>query len=268
MELRPFSALEIYNSDPPGYSNDKLWFRGGFPDSFLAVSDDESGQWRTDFISTYVERDIPLMGPQISSVRLKRFWTMLAHYHGQQVVTTDLARSLGVSHTTIKAYMEILTDFYMIRQIQPWSGNTKKRLVKTPKTYLRDTGLLHSLLNISEFEALLGHPIIGTGWEGFVIENIVTQLSNKWRYSYYRTNDQTEVDLVLESPRNELWAIEVKRYSAPAIRMGFYNAYEDMGATHKFVIYPGSDRYPLNDETEVMGLIEFLKLLEKESANH
>nr|WP_225974289.1 AAA family ATPase [Arachidicoccus ginsenosidivorans] len=126
MELCPFSAAEIYNSDPLGYNNDKLWFRGGFPGSYLAENDNESWQWRADFISTYVERDIPLMGPKVSAMRLKRFWTMLAHYQGQQVVTSDLGKSLGVSHTTIKSYMDILTDFYMIRQIQPWSGNSKK----------------------------------------------------------------------------------------------------------------------------------------------
>ncbi|GAB3349579.1 ATP-binding protein [Arachidicoccus ginsenosidivorans] len=259
MELCPFSAAEIYNSDPLGYNNDKLWFRGGFPGSYLAENDNESWQWRADFISTYVERDIPLMGPKVSAMRLKRFWTMLAHYQGQQVVTSDLGKSLGVSHTTIKSYMDILTDFYMIRQIQPWSGNSKKRLVKTPKTYLRDTGLLHSLLNISNFESLLGHPIIGVSWEGFVIENIISKLSNKWRYSYYRTTGKTEVDLVLETPNNELWAIEIKRSSAPTVGSGYYNACEDMGATHKFVIYPGTDHYPLGDEVEVMGLIELVE---------
>jgi len=264
MELCPFSALEIYNSDPLAYNDNKLWLRGGFPGSFLAKGEQESWQWRTDFISTYVERDIPLMRPKISSARLKRLWTTLAQHNGKQVVTANLAKSLGVSHTTITSYMEILTDFYMIRQIQPWSGNTKKRLVRTPKTYLRDTGLLHSLLNISNFEALLGHPIIGTSWEGFVIENIITHLSNKWRYSYYRTTAQAEVDLVLETPHNELWAVEVKRSSAPTVRKGFYDACADMRATHKFVIYPGNDHYSLNDEIEVIGFIEFLKLVKKE----
>nr|WP_225974288.1 DUF4143 domain-containing protein [Arachidicoccus ginsenosidivorans] len=132
-------------------------------------------------------------------------------------------------------------------------------MVKTPKTYLRDTGLLHSLLNISNFESLLGHPIIGVSWEGFVIENIISKLSNKWRYSYYRTTGKTEVDLVLETPNNELWAIEIKRSSAPTVGSGYYNACEDMGATHKFVIYPGTDHYPLGDEVEVMGLIELVE---------
>lgn len=229
MELSPFSATEIYNVDPLGFNAEKLWFRGGFPGSFLAATDDESWQWSNDFISTYVERDIPLMGPNVPPVRLKRFWTMLAHYHGQQVVTSDMGKSLGVSHTTIKSYIDILTDFYMIRQIQPWSGNTRKRLIRTPKTYLRDTGLLHNLLNISTFESLLGHPIIRTSWEGFVVENIITLLSNKWQYSYYRTSEQTEVDLVLEAPITKCVPLKLKGLRLPLLTKAFMKPVKTWG---------------------------------------
>ncbi|PRD46933.1 ATP-binding protein [Sphingobacterium haloxyli] len=263
LELSPFNAHEIYKDDPLGFNMDKLWFRGGFPDSYLAMTDDESWNWRNDFISTYVERDIPLMGPQVSATRMKRFWSMLAHYHGQQVVFTELAKSLEVSHTTIRSYLDILTDFYMVRQVQPWSGNTKKRLVKSPKIYLRDTGLLHNLLHISNFDSLWGHPAVGASWEGFVIENIIQNLSEKWRYSYYRSSTQAEIDLVLESSENEIWAIEVKRSAAPAIKKTFHQACEDINANKKFVIYNGSEQFPITNDTEAIGLTAFLRLLTK-----
>ncbi len=264
LELCPFSVMEIYHSNPSGFNYEDLWFRGGFPDSYLASTEDESWQWRNDFIATYVERDIPLMGPQVPPTRLKRFWTMLAHYNGQQVVASELGKSLEVSHTTIKTYIDILTDFYMIRQIQPWSGNSKKRLVKSPKIYLRDSGILHNLLNISNFESLLGHPAIGASWEGFIIENIIMQLSPKWRYSYYRTSSQSEVDLVLESPNNKVWAIEIKRSLSLTLSKGFYSACDDIGATGKFVIYAGTERYPMANDTEAIGLVDFLKIIIEE----
>lgn len=263
LELSPLSALEVYKTDPTGFNHEKLWFRGGFPNSYLAKSDNESWEWRNDFISSYVERDIPLMGPQIPGTRMKRFWSMLAHYHGQQPSLSDIGKSLEVSHTTIRSYLDTLTDFYMVRQIQPWAGNTKKRLVKSPKIFLRDTGLLHKLLNISDFDSLLGHPVIGASWEGFVIENIIGHLSSKWQYSYYRTSTQTEIDLVLEGPNNQVWAIEVKRSSAPVIKKSFHTACEDIGATHKFVVYPGTERFPMSENTEAIGMIEFLKLFEE-----
>ncbi len=261
LELSPFSALEIYETDPLGFNAEKLWFRGGFPDSYLAPTDDESWEWRNDFIATYVERDIPLMGPNVSASRMKKFWSMLAHYHGQQVVLSELGKSLEVSHTTIRTYLDILIDFYMVRQIQPWSGNTKKRLVKSPKIYLRDTGLLHNLLNISSFDSLLGNPILGASWEGFVAENIILNLSSKWRYSYYRTSTQSEIDLVLEGPDQQIWAIEIKRSSASKLSNGFHTASEDINATRKFVVYSGREQFPMAGNTEAVGLVEFLKMI-------
>lgn len=261
MELSPFSFRELHDHDPSGFNTEKLWLRGGFPDSYLASSDEESWNWRSDFISTYVERDIPLMGPAVSSTRLKRFWTMLSHYHGQQINFSELGRSLEVSHTTIRNYLDTLTDFYMVRQIQPWSGNTRKRLIKSPKIYIRDSGLLHRLLNISGIDILLGHPAIGASWEGFVLESIITQLDDKWQYTYYRSSGQAEIDLVIETPLREIWAIEVKRSIAPKLTRGFYEACQDIQADKKFVIYSGSERYPMPYETEVLGLSEFLGLL-------
>jgi predicted AAA+ superfamily ATPase len=262
LELTPFTAMEIFAVNPLEFNYDKLWFRGGFPDSYLAPDDEESWAWRSDFISTYVERDIPIMGPNVSATRMKRFWSMITHFHGQQIVHSDLGKSLEVSHTTIKTYLDILTDFYMVRQIQPWSGNTKKRLIKSPKIYIRDTGLLHRLLNIDDFDTLLGHPVVGFSWEGFVIENIIAGLSDKWRYSYYRTSTQTEIDLVLEGSKGETWAIEIKRSGAPKIKSTFHTACSDIGATKKIVIYPGSEPYQLTSDTEVIGLIDFLKMMD------
>jgi len=209
LELSSFSVLETNQPSFSSLNMEKLWLRGGFPDSYLAVTDEDSWNWRSDFISSYVEKDIPLMGPQVASTTMRRLWSMLAHNNAQQVNYSKLGKSLGFSYKTIKNYIDTLTDFYMVRQVQPWSGNTKKRLVKAPKIYLRDCGLTHRFLNIVDFESLLGHPGIGASWEGFVLENIINNLSDKWRYSYYRTSAQAEIDLVLEGPKNEVWAIEV-----------------------------------------------------------
>ena len=261
LELYPFSVLETLKSESSLFDLEKLWLRGGFPDSYLAATDDVSWDWRSDFISSYVEKDIPLMGPQVASTTMRRLWSMLAHNNAQQVNFSKLGESLGFSYKTIKNYIDTLTDFYMIRQIPPWSGNTKKRLVKAPKIYLRDCGLAHRFLNISDFEDLLGHPGIGASWEGFVLENILNNISDKWHYSYYRTSAQAEIDLVLEGSKNEVWAIEVKRSSAPKVSKGFHYACDDIKATHKFVIYPGEEQYPLTNEIEVMGVVAFLQLL-------
>lgn len=261
LELKPLSILEVQSTDPLGFNAEKLWFRGGFPDSYLAASEPDSWDWRSAFISSYVERDMPQMGPQIPAARMRRFWMMLCHFHGQQVNLSSLGKSLGVSHTTIRNYLDVLTDLYMVRQIQPWAGKTKKRLVKSPKIYLRDSGLLHRLLNISDYEMLLGNPIIGHSWEGFIVENIIRTISDRWQYSYYRTTSQTEVDLILEGPRAEIWAIEVKRTTAPKVKATFHTACADLGATRKFVVYSGAERFPVADNTEAIGIVELLGLL-------
>ena len=261
LELCPFSALEARHADQQTFALEQLWFRGGFPDSYLAASDDQSWDWRSDFIESYLEKDIPVMGAQVAAATIRRLWTMLAHSHGQRVNLSKFGESLGVSHTTVRHYLDILTNFYMLRQIQPWSGNSKKRLVKSPKIYLRDTGIMHRLLHLPDMESLLGHPCIGASWEGFVIENIIINLSNKWLYSYYRTSSQAEIDLVLEGPAQAVWAIEVKRALAPTPSKGFYLASNDIKATKKFIIYPGSDRFPMPGDIEVLGLVDFLQLI-------
>ena len=263
LELTPFTANELHQNDRLGFSVEKLWFRGGFPDSYLAESDLESWDWRQDFITTYVEKDIPLFGPQVPATRMKRFWTMLAHFHGQQANLSNIGKSLDVSHTTVKTYLDTLQDFFMVRQVQPWSGNIKKRLVKTPKIYIRDTGLLHGLLSIHNFDQLLGHPIVGASWEGFVVENILNTISSTWTPSYYRSSNQAEIDLILERNNQEVWAIEVKRSIAPSLSAGFHNACADIGATKKWVIYSGKERFPVKNETDVIGLIEFMSLIKE-----
>lgn len=262
LELSPFSVAELAenksNHSSEELNIDRLWYRGGFPDSYLASSDDASWNWRHDFVSTYLERDLPQLGSRVPATRMKRFWTMLAHLHGQQINLSTTATGLEVSHTTIRSYLDSLTDFYMVRQIPAWSGNAGKRLVKSPKIYLRDTGLLHQLLTISSFEALLGHPIVGMSWEGFVVENIIRSLSSKWRYSYYRTATGVEIDLVLETPTGKTWAVEVRRSSAPKLQKGFFVACDDIKADRKFVIYSGNERFPLAQSVEAIGVVEFL----------
>ena len=263
LELTPFMVQEIQPLDPLGFNFDKLWFRGGFAQSYLASNDNESWRWRSDFIASYVERDIPKAGLQIPAARMRRFWTMLAHFHGQQINFSALGKSLEVSHTTIRNYLDILTDLYMIRQLRPWAGNTKKRLVKSPKIYVRDTGLLHHLLKISAFEDLLGHPVIGASWESFVIETILNHLSDKWTASYYRTTNQSEIDLIIEKSKTEIWAIEIKRSAAPKVKSGFHRACDDISATRRYVIYAGTERFPIGEGAEAMGLIEFTEDIAK-----
>ncbi len=183
---------------------------------------------------------------------------MLAHYHANQVNFSDLGRSLELSHTSTKSYLDILNDFYMVRQLSPWSGNLKKRLVKSPKIYLRDSGILHGLLGISSMDALFSSTYLGASWEGFVIESILNQLDSRWESSYYRTATQVEIDLVLKTPAGEIWAVEVKRNSAPRPGRGFYEACKDINADRKWIVYAGIEPYPLPDGLEVIGLFDFL----------
>lgn len=264
LELTPFTVWELSTQNKKSFDLENLWFRGGYPDSYLAPNDEESWNWRSDFISTYVERDIPNMGVGISPERLNRFWKMIAHYHGNQVNFSELGRSMEMSHSTIKNYLDVLTEFYMIRQLNPWSGNIKKRLVKSPKIYIRDSGILHRLLRLSKFDALLSHPSVGASWEGFVAENIINTLNDQWEYSYFRTATQVEIDLVLITPENKVWAVEIKRSSSPKLGKGFYEACRDIKADQKWVIIPDNERYPLKDEVEVIGVIEFLSHIKRQ----
>ncbi len=259
IELKPLSILEARQDEEEHFDINRLWYRGGFPDSYMAADDEESWNWRGSFISTYVERDIPLLGPRLLSERVRNFWSMLGFQQGTQINQDKLAGALEVSSPTIRNYLDVLTDLYMVRQLRPWSGNSKKRLVKSPKIYIRDSGILHRLVQISDPQTLQGHPIVGVSWEGFIIENILAHLSDKWQYSYYRTQAGAEVDLILEGPENQVWAVEIKRTLSPRISKGFMLGSEDVGATKRFFVHAGGDRFPLSKDTEAIGIVEFIK---------
>jgi uncharacterized protein len=254
-ELTPFSATETAAVAPLS----QLWVRGGFPDSFLAANDADSFAWRTAFIRTYLERDVPALGPRIPAETLRRYWQMLAHNQSQLLNAAQLATSLGVSGQTVARYLDIMVDLLLVRRLQPWAVNTKKRLVKTPKVYIRDSGLVHALLGIRDEEELLGHPVAGASWEGVLIENILDALPSTARANFYRTSAGAEIDLVIEFSPKQRWAIEIKRsVSDPSPSKGFYFGSEDIRATRQIVLYPGKETYRLNAKTEVMPLERLL----------
>ena len=224
----------------------KLWYRGGYPLSYLEKADQRSLRWRQAFIQTHLERDIPSLGVRVPATMLRRFWLMLAHSHGQLWNASRIAFSLGVSPPTARHYLDILQDTFMVRQLQPFHANVKKRLVKSPKVFLRDSGLLHALLGLESYDALLGHPSAGASWEGFVIEQLLSQLPSSWEPFFYRTSAGAEVDLVLAtSGRKRVVAVEMKHSAAPKPSRGFWSALEDLEPQKSFVVYPGTERYPL-----------------------
>jgi predicted AAA+ superfamily ATPase len=252
-ELTPFSIFEVAGTDPQAERH--LWLRGGFPDSFLAADDIQSFRWRTAFIQTYLERDVPSLGPRIPAETLRRYWQMLAHNQGQMLNAAQLAAGLGVSGQTVARYLDVMVDLLLVRRLQPWTANAGKRLVRTPKVYVRDSGLLHALLGIPDYEHLLGHPIVGASWEGMLIENILNVLPPTARPTFYRTSAGAEIDLVIEFAGTERWAIEIKRsLSSPVPSKGFYLGCEDIAATRRIVLYPGKEKYRLDSRTEVMPL--------------
>jgi hypothetical protein len=256
-ELTPLSAAEVAYTEPNAAN--RLWVRGGFPDSFLAASDANSLRWRTAFIQTYLERDVPVLGPRIPAETLRRYWQMLAHNQGQMLNAAQLANGLGVSGHTVARYLDIMVDLLLVRRLQPWATNAKKRLVRTPKVYVRDSGLLHALLDIRDMETLMGHPVVGASWEGMLIENILDVLPATARPTFYRSAAGAEIDLVIEFNAKERWAIEIKRsISNPAPKSGFYIGCEDIRATRQIVLYPGEERFNLDKKTEVMPLRIFL----------
>ncbi len=259
----PFDILELSEGD---VTQTRLWVRGGFPDSYLARDDDESLALRRDFIRTYLERDVPLFGPRIPAETLGRMWTMLAHNQGTLLNASRLGTSLAISAQTVTRYIDLLCDLLLVRRLEPWHGNLGKRLVKSPKTYVRDSGLLHALLGIGDFNELAGHPIVGTSWEGFVIENLLAVAPERTHASFYRTAAGAEVDLVLEFPSGKRWAIEVKLGTSPKCERGFYRALEDLKPERAFVVYSGEDRYPMAEGIEGIGLREMAKVLNEESS--
>ncbi|WP_298845207.1 ATP-binding protein [uncultured Roseobacter sp.] len=222
----------------------QLWLRGGFPDSFLAASDRASLTWREDFIRTYLERDIPAFGLRIPSETLRRFWTMLAHEQGGLLNAARLAAGLGVSGQSVARYLDLLVDLMLVRRLQPWHANAGKRLVKSPKIYIRDAGLTHALLGLETPEALLGHPVVGGSWEGFCIENLIAAAPRGTEAAFYRSSAGAEIDLILTLPGGALWAIEVKRTTAPKVTRGFHVAAEELGVSERLLVYAGDRDVP------------------------
>jgi uncharacterized protein len=264
-ELAPFSLTEV--AGVKNAAMDRLWTRGGFPDSFLAANDEASFRWRTAFIQTYLERDVPALGPRIPAETLRRYWQMLAHNQGQMLNAAQLAGGLGVSGHTVARYLDIMVDLLLVRRLQPWTKNAKKRLVRTPKVYVRDAGLLHALLGIRNQEELLGHPVVGSSWEGLLIENILNALPSTARPTFYRTSAGAEIDLVIEFNAKQRWALEVKRsLGNPAPSKGFYIGCADIRATRQIVLYPGDERFKLDAQTEVMPLRTLMGELMAEQA--
>ncbi|TAN45586.1 MAG: ATP-binding protein [Nitrospirae bacterium] len=248
-ELSPCALEEV------GFENmDRLWLRGGYPESFLAANDEKSMRWREAFIRTYLEMDIPQLGIRIPSVQLRRFWTMVAHVHGRLWNASQISNSLDISAPTAKKYLDILEETFVVRQLQPFHHNIKKRLVKTPKVLIRDSGLLHALLKIPTLDDLQGHPSAGSSWEGFAIEQVLNILPDDRQAYFYRTSAGAEIDLVILDRRNIPVAIEIKHSLSPKLTKGFWLAFEDLKCNKGFVIYPGTEKYPLTPKVTALPL--------------
>ncbi len=238
-------------------AEERLWLRGGFPLSYLAADEANSGTWRKNFIQTLLERDFPQWGVRVPATALQRFWAMVAHYHGQTWNAAEPARALGVGESTARRHLDLLTDAFMIRQLQPFHANLRKRQVKSPKIYVRDTGLLHQLLGIGTLKELLTHPKIGASWEGFVIEQVLSSEPHDEAF-YWATHQGAEVDLVLRRG-DQLLGVECKRTDTPRVTRSIRIAQEDLGLTRVAVIHPGVKRYPLSEAVEAVPLSELAR---------
>jgi predicted AAA+ superfamily ATPase len=256
LELSPFDALEAR-----GLSLDDLWLRGGFPGSLLARDDADSLHWRQDFIRTYLERDIPQFGPRLPAETLRRLWAMLAHNQGGMLNSALLARNLGLDVKTINSYLDLLVDLLLVRRLPPWHANLGKRLVKAPRIFVRDSGLVHALAGVPDRETLLSHPILGPSWEGMVIENLIAAAPDQAQAFFFRTAGGAEIDLLLAWPSGSLWAIEVKRSLAPKLERGFHAACADLKPERRMAVYPGYERYPMGHGVEAMPLATLMEEL-------
>jgi predicted AAA+ superfamily ATPase len=251
LELGPLDAGEVGPD-----AHETLWVRGGFPESFLARSEAASAQWRLELVRTYLERDIPQFGSRVLPDTLRRFWTMLAHQQGGVLNVAQLARNVGVDGRTATRYLDLLVDLLLVRRLPAWHANVGKRLVKSPKVYVRDSGLVHSLLAIDDLDALVSHPVVGASWEGFVIEKLLAVRPQGVTAHFYRTSGGAEADLVLAWPDGSVWAIDVKRSLSPRAERGFQMACEDLAPMRRLVVYPGSERRALTGNAEALSLVE------------
>ena len=260
VELTALTVPEIIEA---GLDVRHLWVRGGFPDSLLSASDDDSLAWRRDFIRSYLERDVPMFAPRLPAETIGRLWTMLAHDQGSLLNQSRLATSLGVSAPAIARYVDLLVDLLLVRRLRPWSGNVGKRLVKSPKAYIRDSGLVHALLDLETWDDVLGHSVSGPSWEGFVIENII-EASGPGRTPYfYRTEDGAEIDLLLERGGRIELAVEIKRSTAPAVSRGFRSACAVLKPRAAYIIHGGAGEWPVDETVTAIGLAEFLGRLQR-----
>jgi len=256
LELPTLGVLEIDVDN-----RDDLWIRGGFPDSYLAAKDATSMGWRQNFIRTYLERDVPQLGPRIAAETLRRFWVMLAHTQGGLHNAASLARGLGVDGKTIAKYLDLMVDLLLVRRLTPWHRNVGKRLVKSPKIFVRDSGVAHALLGLGSKEDVLGHPVVGHSWEGFVIENLISVSPFGTEASFYRASGGAEVDLILALPGRKPWAIEIKRSLEPRLSKGFHHACADIKPEAKFVVYPGDERFKMSNGVDAINVAELVRLL-------
>jgi len=259
LELAPLNVFETGAA-----AQDALWLRGGFPSSVQASSDARSLQWRDNFIRTYLERDIPQFGPRIAAETLRRFWTMLAHHQGGLLNVAQLARNLGVDVKTAQSYIGLLCDLLLLRRLPPWHTNAGKRLVKAPKVYVRDSGLLHALLGIGSGEQLLSHMVVGASWEGHCLENLLSCTPRGVTAYFYRTSAGAEIDLLLVWPGGEQWAIEFKRSLSPKVERGFHSACDDLKPARKWVVYPGQEGYPLAADIQAVSLLDLCEILQRQ----
>jgi hypothetical protein len=254
-ELTPFLVSEIEALS--GYTQPDFWFRGGYPDSLLASDDNVSMRWRENFLRSFIERDLPQLGVRVTAKNLRRLLTMCAHSQGQLFNSSKLAASLGVSYHTVRDYVDLFEQTYLIRSLLPYEINLKKRIVKSPKVYIKDSGLLHALLEIQDFNALMGHPVFGASWESFALENILGVMGN-WRSYFYRTSSGSEIDLILEHGIRRI-AVEFKSSKAPAVSRGFWNALEDLKIKEAWIIAPVEGTYPIKPGVNVSNLANFVQ---------
>lgn len=258
VDMAPVDTQEAAQA---GIADAQLWLRGGFPDSLLAIDDRRSLDWRRDFIRSYLERDVPMFAPRMPAEAIGRLWTMLAHQQGGVLNQARIASALGVSNPTIDRYIDLLADLRLVLRLRPWSGNVGKRLVKSPKVYVRDSGVLHALLELQTLNDLLGHPVSGLSYEGHCIASLVQAAGTRRAPYFYRTHAGAEIDLVLEQGGRPAIAIEIKRSTAPSLDKGFGVACDDLGITERYVVYPGTERFPLRQGATALGLRELAQLL-------
>ena len=259
LEIGPVDILE---ASAASLDAQTLWLRGGFPESLLAQGDGPSLDWRRDFIRSYLERDVPMFAPRMPVQTLGRLWTMLAHQQGGLLNQARLAAGLGVSAPTVTRYTDLMVDLQLVRRLAPWSGNVGKRLVKAPKVYVRDSGIVHALLDLETWNDVLGHPVAGPSYEGFVIENLIQCAGPRWRPYFYRTHDGAEIDLLLERGGQPEIAIEIKKSSAPTLDKGFGIACDDLKVLQRYVVYPGKETYPVRHDAQAIGLAELARQMQ------